>query len=454
MLVQPIRSFSGILPTITLLYPLFNNPSNDPAPTGLTVHHHFSGTWQFAPGRLPQLTQHTKQTLFYPFIVKSQSLRAVKTMMPKQSPRREDQTSRFSQTRFYESIVCYRYYERHDPSRIGPRGDVPEKWCKVALVKGEVAFARGYEALFTSIPSIALAIPYGLLADRWGGKPVVLLSIIGIFSSMTSTLVVCGLWQLFPLRLVWLSPVFTFIGGGAPVMFSMILAMIADLMPENERETAFFQLMTGQYLAQVTATPISSSLMDSDGPWLPIKLGYICVFMAFLIACLLKETANPCDPCDRNVPTEESITATDEASCLREMLGSKFRTELQVKVASFISVKLIATIITFMVILPGASWLLQRKLGLSNTRKGHDPRTWEHCRPLRGFLRGGMVPNRCQRDRGLCRLELGSELRGYRPLSRRIVGATAVYRTHGDVRWLGLPFIVAGVMGALVAVVI
>lgn len=80
-----------------------------------------------------------------------------------------------------------------------------------------------------------MAIPYGLLADRWGRKPIVLLSMVGILLSMTFTLAVCRFWQIFPLRLVWLAPVFTVIGGGAPVMFSVILTMIADVMPENER---------------------------------------------------------------------------------------------------------------------------------------------------------------------------------------------------------------------------
>lgn len=56
------------------------------------------------------------------------------------------------QTRLYESIACYHYYELHDPSRIGPGGGVAEKWCKVAPVQAEVAFVRGYEALFTFIP--------------------------------------------------------------------------------------------------------------------------------------------------------------------------------------------------------------------------------------------------------------------------------------------------------------
>ncbi|EAW08898.1 putative MFS transporter [Aspergillus clavatus NRRL 1] len=439
------------------------------------------------------------------------------------------------QTRLYESIACYRYYETHEPSRIGPGGSVREQWCKIAPVQAEVAFVRGYEALFTAIPGVALAIPYGLLADRWGRKPVVLMSMIGILLSMTFTLVVCGLWQIFPLRLVWLSPIFTVLGGGAPVLFSMIWTMIADVMPENERATAFFQLMTGQYVAQITATPIASGLMETHGPWLPIQLGYICAFMALLIACLLKETAPPRDADAARNPTGDGSTTTQSETSVRALLESKSRRELQAHLAALwrratavlrhdakvivllltffinaveeptqslnlqyiseryglslaragfvISIKSVATIVTYVALLPAASWLLQQRLGLSDTRKDMVLARGSIVVLSAGFFLVAWSPTVAMATVGFVLSTFG---RGYGNIIRSVVTSlvpaqftgrmytmitvietfglllsgpllAALFRVglnQGDVRWLGLPFMVAGGIGVIVAVVI
>ncbi|KAJ5794581.1 MFS transporter [Penicillium paradoxum] len=437
------------------------------------------------------------------------------------------------QTRLYESIACYQYYESQDPSRIGPDGSVPERLCKIAPVQGEVAFIRGYEALFTAIPGVALAIPYGLLADRWGRKPVVLMSIIGILLSMAFTLAVCGLQKIFPLRLVWLAPIFTVLGGGVPVLFSMILTMIADIMPENDRATAFFQLMTGQYIAQITATPIASGLMETHGPWLPIQLGYICAFMAFLIACLLKETAPP-HRAVRNAAEIGSATTGSETS-VQNLMEIKSVAEFRVHITSLwhrattilrqdfrvivliltffinaveeptqslnlqyiseryglslaragfvISIKSVATIITYLILLPAVSRLLEQKLGLSDTRKDMVLARGSIVILSVGFFLVAWAPTVAMVTMGFVVSTFG---RGYGNIIRslvtslvppqftgRIYTMITVIETFGlllsgpllatlfrvglnqsDERWLGLPFVVAGGMGVVVAITI
>lgn len=78
-------------------------------------------------------------------------------------------------------------------------------------------------------------MPYGLLADRWGRKPVLLMSVLGLLLAITSILVVCWFPQIFPLRLVWLAWAMTLIGGGAPVGLSMVMTMIADVVKPSQR---------------------------------------------------------------------------------------------------------------------------------------------------------------------------------------------------------------------------
>ena len=73
-----------------------------------------------------------------------------------------DQFSEAPLTRIFESIDCYQYWEREDPSKIliprsavgpGALGGVEEQWCKVADVQGKVAMLKGTQQFLDCIPS-------------------------------------------------------------------------------------------------------------------------------------------------------------------------------------------------------------------------------------------------------------------------------------------------------------
>lgn len=81
--------------------------------------------------------------------------------------------------RFIEAIACYRYYKIHDPSVIGLHSHVPEELCKIDEIQSKVMSVMGGQLFFDSIPSILLPIPYSMLADSWGRKPVLTLGLIG-----------------------------------------------------------------------------------------------------------------------------------------------------------------------------------------------------------------------------------------------------------------------------------
>jgi len=55
--------------------------------------------------------------------------------------------------RVYEGIVCRSYFMIHDPSVIVPGTELPEEVCKIEQVQSQLAFIRGYEGLFMTIPS-------------------------------------------------------------------------------------------------------------------------------------------------------------------------------------------------------------------------------------------------------------------------------------------------------------
>ena len=160
-------------------------------------------------------------------------------------------------TRILESIACRQYYVEVDASKLGEDGQVAESLCKTKEVQMELAAVRGYMEFFDgvlSMPSFlsflssasrmqwlnnligaALAIPYGLLADRYGRRPTIFLSIPGFAINALISVGVLWFSDIFPLRFIWLSCLAWFFGGGPAVTFAIMWTMMADTTDESER---------------------------------------------------------------------------------------------------------------------------------------------------------------------------------------------------------------------------
>jgi MFS family permease len=161
--------------------------------------------------------------------------------------------------RIFETITCYKWYSKHDTSVIGPGGIISEKLCKIEPVQSEVALLEGYSRFFDAVPgkktpsvavlanaffgattylltlALVLSIPYGLLADNYGRKPVLYLGFLGVILGGIWQLSVLWFWQTLSIRLVWLNGAFLIIGGGGPVISAIIYTLLADVVPEEER---------------------------------------------------------------------------------------------------------------------------------------------------------------------------------------------------------------------------
>jgi MFS family permease len=74
--------------------------------------------------------------------------------------------------------------------------------CKGPDVQGYLAMLRGWMATFECLPGIVGAVPYGVLSDRWGRRPLLGMSLGGIVGSVAFTYGVCEFF-FFSFGCVW-----------------------------------------------------------------------------------------------------------------------------------------------------------------------------------------------------------------------------------------------------------
>ncbi|OJD17208.1 hypothetical protein AJ78_02701 [Emergomyces pasteurianus Ep9510] len=192
-------------------------------------------------------------------------------------------------TRIFESITCLRYYEGQDPTIIRENRYIPEELCKNKEIQGEVAIVKGYGELFDALSGVLLSLPYGLLADKYGRKPIFCICIPGFILNMIVTGVVLYASDTFPLRMVWLSTLAWVLGGGYAVASAMVWTMMADVTAESQRAALFFKFGVAIMMADFISSLFTSWFMKYN-PWIPMAIGWGLTVIGILPAVLLPET--------------------------------------------------------------------------------------------------------------------------------------------------------------------
>ncbi len=201
------------------------------------------------------------------------------------------------QTSILESTICSRYYE-----------SIPDEHqhdCTAGPVQAELATVNQMLNTFNRLPGFIVAIPFGIMADSYGRRPVLILNIVGALLQDVISKVILLRPDLFPPRLIWLSSAATLVGGGDAVGSSMVFLVVADVALPGQRASIFFLLTACGLIGEVVATPLSALLM-SKSPWIPYIIYSILTILAGLIPLLfLPETL-------RRSPSKETES---RASC-------------------------------------------------------------------------------------------------------------------------------------------
>jgi len=140
-----------------------------------------------------------------------------------------------STVRLIELGVCREHYLQDDPGLIDHGGNVPEHLCKSPGIQQRLAHLRGYLAALEAIVGLLLTLPYGLLVDRLGERWLAGINVFGYLLSCAWLLIVCFYWSVFPIWSAVLAPLFRVIGGGSPVLASVIYSITAKHVPDTNR---------------------------------------------------------------------------------------------------------------------------------------------------------------------------------------------------------------------------
>ncbi|GAD93456.1 hypothetical protein PVAR5_2066 [Paecilomyces variotii No. 5] len=190
------------------------------------------------------------------------------------------------QTKIFENIICRKMY---GDSALHPHPGDDDR-CRGALVQSELARINGWKTTSEALPSILLSVAYGTLADRIGRKPCLQLCTLGMLLSEVWTRVVCIWSDTLPLRLVWVSGLLRAIGGGEPVIDSIMCVMVMDVFEEHNRAVALLRLHSVFIVAKILAAPTTAAMMALGSPWTPFLLSLGMIFIAQLLSFLLPET--------------------------------------------------------------------------------------------------------------------------------------------------------------------
>ncbi|PSN59644.1 MFS general substrate transporter [Corynespora cassiicola Philippines] len=161
--------------------------------------------------------------------------------------------------RLVELTVCREYWEKNDATKVGLGGRVDEAECKVAAIQKKVAYLFMADELLHFCCDFIATVPLGILADRYGPKPVMLLNFVGLILSWVWMLLVCTCYNTFRPEAILLASLFC-VPGGATHFNTAIIYSEAAIYTKN-RTTTFSLLEFTIQLAQLAGAAIGPAFL-------------------------------------------------------------------------------------------------------------------------------------------------------------------------------------------------
>ncbi|PQE05037.1 major facilitator superfamily transporter protein [Rutstroemia sp. NJR-2017a BBW] len=184
-------------------------------------------------------------------------------------------------TKLVEDAVCRQYYGRPD---------IEEQLCKLETIQSDVAFIFARMGVCEAVVALFTALPWGIAADRIGRKLVFSLALLGMALGVLFMMMVLWWEDVFPTAFVALGPVFYVIGGGNAVSMGILLSIVSNVIPDDQRAVAFMRLQVSGLVGSLISPALSSAMMAITGPWPVMPVAVACLVVGAMAFLFMPET--------------------------------------------------------------------------------------------------------------------------------------------------------------------
>ncbi|KAK2593186.1 hypothetical protein QQS21_009115 [Conoideocrella luteorostrata] len=180
-----------------------------------------------------------------------------------------------------EAAICREHY---NPLPIpDPANDAR---CKSEPVQSELSMLQGVELMIALLPGLLTSVLYGLAAEKYGRRPILIICTFGLMLMYPLDLLVL---RFLPVKFIWLVANANYIGGGVHVMMALVYTIVCDVTSETQRSTAFFYVSAATAGTPLVGSPLTYLAMKK-GPWFSGCLSSLSLLVMFLFSFAVPET--------------------------------------------------------------------------------------------------------------------------------------------------------------------
>lgn len=184
-----------------------------------------------------------------------------------------------------EDVICRRYHPDHAIAM----PQFHDNRCKDTEVQKTLAMVRSWSTSLDMLLPLFVQISFGVVADKYGRRLVIFLSLFGCFLEQAWMTIVLFFPDTFSIWSVLYGSIFLLIGGGSQMVVAMISTIVADVVPVSERTGAFYLIYAMNLLISIVVNPLAAFLLSID-PWLAMWIGNTVLTVGMLSSALIPET--------------------------------------------------------------------------------------------------------------------------------------------------------------------